>query len=397
MPAKHTTKRQLSPRISPAIWLDRFAAVHGKGKFDYSKSIIGRAHGKIVITCLTCNTDFEQTPAMHASGQGCIKCAGKQQKTTDEFVSEAILKRGEDKFDYSEVEYVNRHTKVKITCKKCNRPFFQTPSNHLFNEQGCPHCAPEAISNAKAGDQEKFLRDAKIAHPDTDYDYSRAIYVRSGTKVEIGCPKCKQWFWQAPLHHTKGHGCPCNRANRANSMRHDKQKFIDLSVVLFGPDKYNYDRVVYINALTKVEIQCLKCKEWFWQKPGEHLHGYGCNLCGITSKGEALIELALKTLNIVHTRQKTFAGCKHKNNLKFDFYLPKYNLCIEYQGSQHFNVSEYFGGKKAYDGVVVRDQIKREWCAANGVRLIEIPYTCQDITTFLCEQLGLLQMPLFLR
>ena len=52
-------------------------------------------------------------------------------KTLQEFIDQAKRVHGE-KFDYSEVEYINTHTPVKIRCKQCGLVFQQEPSSHLL-------------------------------------------------------------------------------------------------------------------------------------------------------------------------------------------------------------------------------------------------------------------------
>ena len=60
-------------------------------------------------------------------------------KTTPQFVEEAQRVHGE-KFDYSEVEYINTHTPVKIKCRQCGVVFMQEPASHLAG-CGCPKCS----------------------------------------------------------------------------------------------------------------------------------------------------------------------------------------------------------------------------------------------------------------
>ena len=45
--------------------------------------------------------------------------------------------------------------------------------------------------------------------------------------------------------------------------------------------------------------------------------------------------------NIEFKKEKKFKDCKDKYQLPFDFYLPQYNLCIEFDGEQHFNPSSF--------------------------------------------------------
>lgn len=72
--------------------------------------------------------------------------------------------------------------------------------------------------------------------------------------------------------------------------------------------------------------------------------------------------------------KKTFDGCENINKLYFDFYLPEYNTCIEYDGLQHFKSIEHFGGKKGLKETQKRDKIKDEYCKNNNIRLLRIKY-----------------------
>lgn len=95
---------------------------------------------------------------------------------------------------------------------------------------------------------------------------------------------------------------------------------------------YNYDKVVYVNNTTKVIIVC-PIHDEFFQKASYHLSGRGCQKCS-SSKGELFIWNFLKTNNIKFIEEKRFKECKNKRPLPFDFYLPEYNMCIEYDGRQ---------------------------------------------------------------
>ena len=56
--------------------------------------------------------------------------------------------------------------------------------------------------------------------------------------------------------------------------------------------------------------------------------------------------------------------------LPFDFYLPQYNVCIEFQGEQHTNKKSLLWSPD----VERHDAIKKEYCITNNIQLIEIPY-----------------------
>lgn len=73
-------------------------------------------------------------------------------------------------------------------------------------------------------------------------------------------------------------------------------------------------------------------------------------------------------------QQKIFDGCKDKRKLSFDFYLPEYNICIEYDGIQHYESIEYWGGHKNFNYIKKHDQIKTDFCENNNIKLIRIKY-----------------------
>lgn len=108
---------------------------------------------------------------------------------------------------------------------------------------------------------------------------------------------------------------------------------------------------------------------------GDHLRYNNTTSCGcINSKGENKIKEILSALNVSFIQQKTFNNLKYKSNLRFDFFLPDYKCCIEYNGKQHYEEVKYFGGKENLETQQKRDNIKRQWCKENNIKLIEIPY-----------------------
>jgi len=82
----------------------------------------------------------------------------------------------------------------------------------------------------------------------------------------------------------------------------------------------------------------------------------------------------LKEKNISYVTQKTFKDCKNRGFLKFDFYLPELNKCIEFDGIQHFKSFNFFGGEDKLKETQKRDDIKNQFCINNNINLIRIPY-----------------------
>lgn len=88
-------------------------------------------------------------------------------------------------------------------------------------------------------------------------------------------------------------------------------------------------------------------------------------------------------MEIDFKEEYSFDDLKYKNKLRFDFYLPKENICIEFQGKQHYEPIDFFGGEKGFHERVKRDNLKREYCKNNDIKLIEVSYKEKNIEDFL--------------
>lgn len=101
-----------------------------------------------------------------------------------------------------------------------------------------------------------------------------------------------------------------------------------------------------------------------------------CGHCNL-SKGENKIEQILQDNNIKFERQKTFDNCRNINLLRFDFYLPEFDILIEYDGIQHYKYKESsdWNTKENFKKTKINDSIKNKWCIDNSKALIRIPYT----------------------
>ena len=68
-----------------------------------------------------------------------------------------------------------------------------------------------------------------------------------------------------------------------------------------------------------------------------------------------------------------------------------YNLCIEYDGEQHFMPKEFFGGEEGFSRRQQLDKLKDKYCEENGIKLIRIPYTMnkKDIEPYILSELGM--------
>jgi len=268
--------------------------------------------------------------------------------TTSEFIERAHLVHG-NKYDYSKSDYKGIDMKIEIICQ-IHGSFYQTPYNHLAGHD-CNRCSGKLGKHIQRAKKlaEDFIIKAKLVHGNR-YDYSKAIYKTAKETVIIICP-IHGGFLQTPDSHLSGHGCTkCSIDDHIRDQVDDKYKFIEKSRLIHG-DKYDYSLVEYVNNRTKVCIICQIHGE-FWQMPYNHLASKGCPSCVnlINSKGQKATEEFFKTNNIIYNRQRSFDDCRNpetNRKLFFDFYLPNLNICVEYDGRQHFIQNPHWGGEIA--------------------------------------------------
>lgn len=92
------------------------------------------------------------------------------------------------------------------------------------------------------------------------------------------------------------------------------------------------------------------------------------------SKGHLKVREYLNTTNLIFEEEKKFPKLKNIQPLRFDFYIEELNIAIEFNGKQHYEPIDLFGGKVSYKKQVVNDNLKRKFCKANNIKLIEIGY-----------------------
>lgn len=164
------------------------------------------------------------------------------------------------------------------------------------------------------------------------------------------------------------------------------EEFIERAIKKHG-NKYDYSITNYTGINNNVDILC-KIHGKFTQIALTHTSsGCGCPKCN-KSKGEIKISNYLDSFDIEYIEQYKFDNCKNKNSLPFDFYLKDLNICIEYDGEQHFKIHELFGGEEGFTTRIENDKIKTNFCKENNIKLIRIPYyNFKDIEIILKNEL----------
>lgn len=293
-------------------FITKSQTIHGDNRYDYSKVKYINAKTNVVIICKK-HGEFYQSPDSHLQKRGCKKCGIdniklKQRSNAPEFIKKAIDVHG-DKYDYLNVDYVNNSTKIVIVCK-IHGEFNQRPSDHLSGK-ACNKCGNNKIKLKNQSNTTKFIEKAVNVHGEK-YDYSMVDYVNNSTEITIVCGTHGE-FNQTPQNHLAGCGCKlCGKNKQILTQSSNTTEFIEKSISVHG-NIYDYSRVVYINAKSKVIIICKEHGE-FYQLPDVHLRNSGCLKCGIQkstlSKTCSTTEFIKKSID-VHGDIYDYSKCNY--------------------------------------------------------------------------------------
>ena len=183
-------------------FINKAKQAHGD-KYDYSQSVYINSKTPIKIIC-PIHGEFMQVPTIHVQGHGCMLCGFDRMKesitsNTEEFIKKARKIHG-NKYDYSNVHYINDKTKVEIVCP-IHGSFLQTPDCHLSG-RGCNQCKSEKARKALFGVGYYDIREPMSKGINRKiYHIWRAMLARCySDRVQrkqptyIGCSVCNEWF-----------------------------------------------------------------------------------------------------------------------------------------------------------------------------------------------------------
>ena len=358
-------------------------------KFDYSKTIYKHSRAPLTIICPK-HGEFVTTYETHVSKRakatgGCPGCRYDklaERKFTYEDVLNILKEKFPDRaYTITHDAWEQKGRRAWFTCPKHGQWF--ADKSHVFAGHGCPKCGIESRTRAQTYTADDFIKKAIEKHGDK-YDYSRVEYKGTEVPVEIICP-IHGPFWQRPHAHSgsQKRGCPeCWKQDHPSLQPKKIENFIKDAREVHG-DKYNYDKVVYINNKVPVIVTCPEHGD-FKVKPNSHLScKAGCPVCSASLP------------------EKTIWNFLHKNNIKFiyqykieffdyrwDFYINDLNLLLEYDGAQHYEQVLYNNyNKKARE---VTDRLKVLLASEYGIPTERITYKTKldDIPIELCNILS---------
>lgn len=271
-------------------------------------------------------------------------------------------------------KYEKDNVKVKCKCKICGFEWESSPSN-LLQGKGCKQCHFNKLKNIQMKSHEQFVSEL--------YEINSNIKVLSeysGARNKVNC-EClihNEKFSMSAGHLLDGEiGCrKCIDVKfHLGGLKTHKQFVEELSSINSNIEVIGK----YDGAKSRIEVRCLKCGHIWNPVASSLLCGYGCPCCK-RSKGEERIERYLIDNNIKFESQKKFSDLRNTLPLSYDFYLPKYNLLIEYQGQFHDGNTSMVLREKYFDRQQKNDKLKRDYAQSNNYNLLEIWYCDFDNT-----------------
>lgn len=332
-----------------------------KEKYGDEYTVLGkytRNCDKILMKHNKCGHEYLVTPMNFLKGRRCPKCFKTPKKTTDIFKKEIYDKYG-DEFEILG-EYINNATKITVRHNKCGNVYDIRPT-HLLHKARCRYC-----SNVFKKDKDWINNRLKEINSDI---VVIGEVINMNRKVKCRCSKGHE-FISIPSNLLKGHGCSVCSGNAKHTVA-SLEKLLQEKQV---DDSYKILSIID----HKVKVYHSKCGHTYTTSKQSIFAGSGCVKC-CSSKGENEVRRVLLEMNKEFIEQYKFKECKYKRELPFDFFLPKENTCIEFDGEQHFTPYRYKkkgieSSKEKFISTKRNDKIKDNFCKDNSIKLIRIPY-----------------------
>lgn len=289
-----------------------------------------------------------------------------------------LFTRFNDKFlvDLKDLQ-LNSNKPVKVICDYCGEQYTINYNNYNKGESGidaCKKCRHKRVADVTRERREKKYMG--LVQQVADKKGYTVIYPQEyksvKTRIKYICPKHGEHD-SSIANFIRGKGCKdcANEQVRYHFVKDAEE--VEEYINSFNGNKL-LNKEDYITSTTNnLIIQCSCGNTYTTSLSNYKMMTYKqCPHCRHSySIGERIIERFLNVSNIEYIKQKTFEDCKDEIVLPFDFYLPYYNCCIEFDGQGHFAP---VWGEKSFTLLKKHDEIKNNYCANNNIKLLRIPY-----------------------
>lgn len=343
------------------------------GKYINSKTKIDIKHN-------ICNTIFSMLPSNFLHGQRCPKCKSirvsqKTRMSQQEFESK-VAELGNNEYEVRS-EYINCKSKIRFFHKVCGEEFEMTAADFIYSGSRCTNkkCIHERISNSMRDTPEEFK--IKFENRSNGEYELLSDYELSCKKIRIKHLLCGTIFEMKANNFLQGQGCPeCSKNIIKIKNTRSDEEYKSMIKEIYG-DEYSVASK-YINSYEKIDIIHNVCGNKFSITAQSMLNtNYNhCPFCDYASKGEQRIINYLDSfIKNQYTYQKYYDDLFGIGGglLSYDFYLPTYNLLIEYQGEFHDGTANQ-QTEEEFEIQQEHDRRKREYAKSHGIDLLEIWY-----------------------
>lgn len=293
---------------------------------------------------------------------------------------------------YGKNNYVNKDTKLNFYCFSC-KDVFSMGWNEIRNGQNCAICRGIQVGKKHSL---AYLRKDLLKDWSSNNNISpKQITVGSSTSVFWNCKKCGNVYSSSPYKRSIGEGCYYCSGRRVSKSNNLENIYPEISAEWDYDKNYPFTPNDFTWGSGKpAHWICSKCgHKWKTNMIADRTSGEkGCPNCR-SSHGEKRIYSYLEKMGMSNGKdfylEKKFPNCKNERTLPFDFYIPKLNLLIEYNGEQHYKPLKIFGGEKRFFDRLRNDSIKRKFCKKEKIELLEISYLDFDnIEKILSKQIN---------
>ena len=327
------------------------------------------AKTSILHRCLIDGYEWMVEPTNILSGKGCPKCANNNRSKRQTLSHQQYIERLEAIHPciVPVEQYINAKTQILHFCQRHKVEWYVAPDDVLHG-CGCPECAKESFRKSRMRTQDEYISELSIKNPDL---ILIGDYLGNNMPTKHYCKIHDYTFNIAPNSTLAGHGCKYCLSDKIRAKQFKSEDVYIAELKEKRPDVKLVGK--YLGALVPTEHLCLEHNVIWKVAPANIFYGNGCPQC-YESKGERLVRLWLEKHLIEYIPQKKFDDCIDIQHLSFDFYLPYYNTLIEVNGKQHYEPIEYFGGQEKFNIQIKHDNMKKQYCEDNGIRLLCIRY-----------------------
>ena len=322
------------------------------GRFKNTTSNILHKHNE-------CGYEWNVKPRSFIyDGSRCPMCSAHVRRTPESYRKEVLeLTNGEYSVlgDFKGTEY-----KIPHVHNLCGTILVTRPTTFILGRAKCPNCfhtrksrtsssyckEVEEISNGEYSVLGEFSSTrSKILHVHNVCGYvwetSPSSFIQDGSR----CPMCST-----------------NVRRTANSYRDEVSGNTNGEYSVLGD---------FISSNTKILHVHNVCGHKWSIRPNDFVNsGSRCPNC-VYSRGEKAVADVLDSLSIEYSREHTF---KYLGRKRYDFFIPSLNIAIEYDGEQHFEAVDYWGGEETLKRTQESDALKNDFCEYMGIDLLRIPY-----------------------